>query len=35
MSDCALPTRQLCPDGGSIEVDGGGLQIVVDLRFRF
>lgn len=23
------------PDGGSIEVDGGGLQIVVDLRFRF
>lgn len=23
------------PDGGSIDVDGGGLQIVVDLRFRF
>lgn len=23
------------PDGGSIEVGGGGLQIVVDLRFRF
>ncbi len=23
------------PDGGSIQVDGGGLQIVVDLRFRF
>ena len=23
------------PDGGSIGVDGGGLQIVVDLRFRF